>query len=116
MLVAFRRLLHPRYEVVGCVSTGDAAVEAARTLQPDVMVVDLMMPQMDGLEVCRRVKAAEPAIEIVIVTAFDDAQMQNIAVQVGAAAFVPKRSAATTLERTIDRILSNRKDIQEDGA
>ena len=116
VLVAFRRLLQPRCEVVGCVAGGDEAVDAARTLRPDVMVVDLMMPQMDGLEVCRRVKLAAPGTAIVIVTAFDDVQMRRIALQAGAAAFVPKHSVATTLERMIERICSRKRDTQEEGA
>lgn len=107
VLVAFRRLLQRSCDVVACVSDGDHAVDAASTLRPDVMVIDLMMPEVDGLEVCRRVKLAVPDTNIVIVTAFDDLQMQRIALQIGASAFVPKHSVATELEETILRIFAN---------
>lgn len=110
VLVAFKRLLQASCEVVACVPTGDAAVEAAHELRPDVMVADLMMPEVDGLEVCRRVKLASPDTGVVIVTAFDDQQMQNIALGLGASAFVPKHSAATELEDAIRRIFSGNKE------
>src|SRR5215468_1052588 len=92
VLMAFRRLLQLSCDVVACVSNGRAAVEAAEREKPDVIVVDLMMPDIDGLEVCRRVKQVSPETDVVIVTAFDDEHVHGVALQVGASAFVAKQS------------------------
>jgi two-component system, NarL family, response regulator DevR len=67
------------------------------------------LPDLDGLDVCRRVKQSAPETDVVIVTAFDDGHVEAIAIQDGASAFVPKHSAAATLERTIQRIFAERQ-------
>ena len=67
-----------------------------------------MMPDLDGLEVCRRVKSAAPATCVIIVTAFDDAHLKTVAMQNGACAFVPKHSVAGMLEETVFRVMSER--------
>jgi CheY-like chemotaxis protein len=108
ILTGFGRLLRPCCEVVASVSTGYEAVEAVVTLMPDVLVVDLMMSDLDGLEVCRRVKEAAPETVVIIVTAFDDAYLEAIALQNGASAFLPKHSVTGTLERTIQRIWTDK--------
>ena len=106
VLVGFGRLLDPSCELVGTVSSGQDAVDTAIRLRPDILVVDLMMPDVDGLEVCRRVKRAVPETAVIIVTAFDDTHVESVALQAGAAAFVPKHSAAGTLDLTIQRIFA----------
>lgn len=105
---AFERLLFSCCDVVAVVSNGCEAVEAIIRLNPDVAIVDLMMPDMDGLEVCRRVKQLVPQTDIVIITAFDDTQVRARAIDIGAAAFVPKHSAADELEPAVRRILADR--------
>ncbi len=106
VLAAFGRMLQLSCEVVATVPNGCEAVEAVSTLRPDVLVVDLMMPDLDGLEVCRRVKRIAPETGVIIVTAFDDTHVQAFAVGNGASAYVPKHSAAGTLERTIHTIFT----------
>ena len=102
-------MLRPCCEIVACVSNGSEAVGAVSRLRPDVLVVDLKMPDMDGLEVCRRVKQVAPETDIVIITAFDDANVQAIALQSGAAAFLHKYSITETLEPTIQRLFVERQ-------
>jgi DNA-binding NarL/FixJ family response regulator len=111
VLAAFVRMLK-RCEVLASVSNGQDAIGAVVRLHPDVLVVDLMMPEIDGLEVCRRVKRVAPDVDVVIVTACDDADVQGIALENGAAAYVPKHSAATMLEDTILRIVASRRHSQ----
>jgi DNA-binding NarL/FixJ family response regulator len=106
VLVAFDRLLQQSCDVVASVSNGTQAIEAVTTLKPDVLVVDLMMPDVDGLEVCRRVLQLVPETDVVIVTAFDDAQVRKIALRDGASAFVPKSIAADTLADTVRKIFA----------
>ena len=111
VLSAFGRLLGLSCEVVASVSNGRDAIEAVMTLRPDVLVADLMMPDLDGLEVCRRVKHAAPETAVVIVTAFDDAEIQKVALAAGASAFIPKHAAADALERTIRQIFAEKQDL-----
>jgi DNA-binding NarL/FixJ family response regulator len=93
-------------DVVASVSNGCEAVEAVSRLRPDVLVADLMMPDIDGLEVCRRVKRLMPEIAVVIITAVDDAAVQAAALRDGASAFIPKHLVAETLGRTIERVFA----------
>ena len=95
--------------MVGNASSGGGAIEAVMTLRPDVLVVDLMMPDLDGLEVCRRVKHAAPETAVVIVTAFGDAEMQKVALAAGASAFIPKHEAADALEGTVQQIFAEKQ-------
>jgi DNA-binding NarL/FixJ family response regulator len=108
VLSAFRRMLGSCCHVVAAVSTGNDAIAAAIKFSPDVLVVDLTMSDLDGLEVCRRVKQAAPDTDVVIVTAYDDAPVQSVAMHSGATAFVAKQQAAETLVATIQRICANR--------
>lgn len=108
ILAAFVRLLKPFCEVVAAVSCGHDAVETVIRLKPDLLVVDLMMPDFDGLEVCRRVRKTIPETAVVIVTAFVDTQIQTLALQEGAVAFVPKQQGGDTLVSTIQQILARK--------
>jgi DNA-binding NarL/FixJ family response regulator len=108
VLQAFVRMLEGCCDVVSSVPNGHAAVDEVARLKPDVLIVDLMMPDLDGLEICRMVKAHTPETDVVIVTAFDDAHMRSIAIQKGASAFIPKHSAAGILERTILRVFADK--------
>jgi NarL family two-component system response regulator LiaR len=104
VLVAFGRMLSQSCDVIASVPNGSSAVDVVCRLRPDVLVVDLMMSDLDGLEICRRVKQTAPETRVVIVTAFDDSYVQTIALQSGASAFIPKHSAARTLARTIRQV------------
>ena len=101
LLVAWRRLLEPSCNVIDTVSSGREAVEAVTRLRPDVIVLDLSMPDLNGLEACRQIKRVVPETKVIFVTAADDPHLQQEAFQVGASAFVSKHSAAGELERVI---------------
>jgi two-component system response regulator MprA len=106
VLDALGRLLRMYCDVVASVSSGLEAVEAVSRLRPDVLVVDLMMPDIDGLEVCRRAKRLMPETEVIIITASDDPAVRAAALREGAAAFIPKQLVAETLGRTIERVFA----------
>jgi DNA-binding NarL/FixJ family response regulator len=108
VLVAFRRMLEPCCEVLASVATGGEALDAVKRLRPDILVLDLMLPDTDGLAVCRTVKQAFPKTDVVIVTAFDDDVIEAVAQSCGASAFVAKHSAAALLERTVQRLFAER--------
>jgi CheY-like chemotaxis protein len=102
-------LLRSRCDVVACVASGHEAVQAVDRLKPDLLVVDLMMPDLNGLEVCRRVKSTAPGTDVVIITAFDDSHVQAVALESGASAYLPKHSVAGTLVGTVHRIFAERQ-------
>jgi two-component system response regulator MprA len=106
VLVSLGSLLRTCCDVVASVSTGYQALEAVSSLRPDVLVADLMMPDMDGLEVCRRVKRLSPETAVVIITASDDTAVRAAALRDGASAFVPKHLVAETLNRTIEQVFA----------
>ena len=108
VLLAFGQLLAASCDVVASVPNGCQAVEAVTSLKPDVLVVDLMMPDLDGLEVCRRVRVVSPGTAVVIVTAFHDAQVRKVAIRDGASDFVSKVHASDHLEAAIQRIAAAR--------
>jgi DNA-binding NarL/FixJ family response regulator len=116
VLVAFGRLLRASCEVVASVSNGRAAIEAVDALHPDVLVVDLMMPDLDGLEVCRQVKQTAPDTHVIIVTACDDIEVESLALRDGASAFLAKHSAPGILERAIQQIRAGKPGLHPPGA
>jgi DNA-binding NarL/FixJ family response regulator len=108
ILTALRRLLEPSCDVVGCVEDGMAVVEAAATLRPDVVVVDLAIPRLNGLEACRRIRDAMPETKVVILTATDDEATTQKAYSVGASAFVVKYAGAERLLSAINNAFLER--------
>jgi DNA-binding NarL/FixJ family response regulator len=92
----------PGWEVVGEASNGLEALEKAKNLLPDVMVLDITMPKMNGLEVCRLARQKTPAIEVLFVTQHDSPQMMREALSAGAKGYVVKSNAARDLLEAIE--------------
>jgi DNA-binding NarL/FixJ family response regulator len=88
-------------EVVGEVANGEAAVSAARRLRPDVVLMDVRMPVMNGLEATRRVLAADPACRVIVLTTFDLDEYVYAAVAAGASGFLLKNVTAEQLAASI---------------
>jgi DNA-binding NarL/FixJ family response regulator len=106
ILVAFDRLLSSSCDVVGRVSDGVALIDAVTTLQPDVVVLDLFMPMIDGLEIYSHIHRVAPQAKIVVVTAADDESIRTQALSAGASAFVPKPRVVDDLLPTIQRVIA----------
>jgi CheY-like chemotaxis protein len=106
VLAALGRMLQTHCDVVASVSSGAAAIEAVSRLRPDVLVTDLMMPDIDGLEVCRRVKRLVPETAVMIITASDDNAVRAAALDSGAAVFMPKTLVAEQLGRAIEQVFA----------
>lgn len=93
---AFRRLvaivlsLEPRIEVVGEASNGRDVIVLAANLQPNVLLLDIAMPDMDGLEALPRVREASPATQVVMLTGLTTASVRERAIAGGASAFIEK--------------------------
>jgi DNA-binding NarL/FixJ family response regulator len=96
-----RQLLEPEYEVVGSVGDGSELLEAASTLRPDVVLVDIGMPALNGLEAGRRLKQAHPQMKIIYLTMNNDVEYAREALQSGASAFVLKNSQSSDLLQAI---------------
>jgi len=108
LLIAWRRLLEPACEVVGSVRDGRALLEAAETLTPDVVIADLSMPEVNGLEACRQIKDAHPETKVILVTAGGDRWVVRAAFRAGASAFVLKHSAGDDLLTAIENAMLGR--------
>jgi len=87
-----RRLLEPHFEVVGLIDNGRELIEAVARLQPDVIVADISMPSLNGIEAARRIRKMPHAPKIVFLTMHDDATFATAAFQAGASGYVLKRS------------------------
>ena len=106
MVKAVSRLLALDCEIVGSVSDGGALLEAARRLQPDVIVLDVNLPNVDSLEACREITRVNPTTKVVMFTALDDSASQAF-LEAGASAFVSKTRAEDLLS-TIKRLCMDR--------
>lgn len=108
LLAAWRRLLEPHCDVIGAVRDGRALLEAAVTLAPDVVVADLTMPGMNGLEACRTITQSLPHTKVVLVTAGGDENLARVAFRAGASGFVLKHAAADDLLVAIAHALTGK--------
>ena len=105
---ALRLLLERQYMVIGTVAGSRALVEEGIRLRPDVIVTDLSMPLLNGLDAARRIKEAIPKVKFAFLTMHDDPQLAAAALALGSVAFVLKRSGALELLEAIEEILRGR--------
>ena len=108
MVKAISRVLSLDCEVVGTVADGSALLEAAGRLQPDVIVLDLSLPNVHGLEACRQITQVHPEIRVIMFTALNDPDVRQRAFEVGASAFVSKLAGNGDLLSTIKRLCVDR--------
>ncbi len=88
-----RRILEPHFEVVGLIGNGRELIDAVERLRPDVIVADISMPSLNGIEAARRIRKMAHPPKIVFLTMHDDATFATSAFQAGASGYVLKRSA-----------------------
>ena len=101
---AIGRLLALDCEIVGTVSDGGDVLGAAQRLRPDVLVIDLNLPTVSGLEVCRQITQVLPATKVIMFTAANDPHLRQRAVEMGAAAFVCKVGSDDDLLSTVKAV------------
>jgi DNA-binding NarL/FixJ family response regulator len=111
LLGAFEKLLAEDCEIVGQVSDGRALVDAAQKLKPDLIVLDISMPLLNGLEAARQIKQQMRSIKLVFVTMNEDADLAAEALRSGASAYLLKRSAASELATAIREVMQGRSYI-----
>lgn len=100
-----RTFLEKTHIVVGVVLDGRAMVEAAVRLRPDVIILDVAMPILNGLEAARKAKTQVPDIKFIFLTMHADANLAAAALELGAVGFVLKHSAGPELLKAIDHVL-----------
>jgi DNA-binding NarL/FixJ family response regulator len=99
---------HSGWEVVGEAADGAEAVEKAGRLKPDVIVLDVTMPTMNGLEACRLLRKKVPQLEILFVTQHDSPHMMREALEAGARGYVVKSNAARDLLEAVEAVSEHR--------
>ncbi len=102
---AFRKLLEPQCKVVGAVSDGRALLEAAQRLKPDVIVLDISMPLLNGLDAARQLRKTVPDAKLIFLTVNDDPDLVAEAFRIGGSGYLLKSSAASELFRAIQEVL-----------
>ena len=108
MLDRVARLLATECNVVGTVTDGQQALDAARELKPDVLVLDISMPVMNGIETAHRLKEAGAETRIVFLTVHDDPDFAREALKAGALGYVIKHRIASDLMMAINEAWAGR--------
>jgi len=96
--------LHPGWEVCGEAITGRAAVEKARKLVPDMVVMDIAMPELNGLDATRQILKTAPRTEVLILTAHESEQLVREVLEAGAHGYVLKSAAGRDLMNAIEAL------------
>src|SRR5271165_1104860 len=100
-----RLLLEKHYKVVGTVTDGRALVTEAVSLKPDVIIVDVGMPLLNGLDAAERVRQQLPKVKLIFLTMQDNPNLAAAALELGSAGFVLKHSAGSELLKAIEQVL-----------
>jgi len=93
--------LHDDIEIVGEAAEGREAIDKAREFAPDVIVMDIAMPGMDGLEATRRIRKRSPVAKVIVLTQYDNKEYVLSVIKAGAAGYVPKRALGSELVSAI---------------
>lgn len=111
LLDAIKNLLEPEFEIVGTFHDGHALIRGALEVKPDVIVLDIGMPKMNGLSAGQRLKQALPKVKLIYLTMNLDPDLAAEAFRLGASGYVVKNSAATELVHGIREVLRGRSYI-----
>jgi DNA-binding NarL/FixJ family response regulator len=105
---AFARLLDVPCDVVGAVGDGRALIEAASELRPDIVVLDVSMPLLNGLDAGRQLKRLMPEVKLIFLTVSEDPDLAAEAFRAGASGYLLKNSAASELLKAIQEVFEGR--------
>jgi DNA-binding NarL/FixJ family response regulator len=98
--------LLPEVEVAGTAADGAEAVERARTLQPDVVLMDLRMPRCDGVEATRQLRELDPGIKVIVLTTYADDRSVIDALRAGARGYLTKDAGAEEIRQALAQVVS----------
>lgn len=105
MLDGIRLMLQPEFDLVGCAEDGHKLLVAAKTLKPDVILLDISMPVLNGIDAAKQLRKNVPTAKLIFVTMHADADYISEAFRAGARGYVLKRSAASELLTAIREVL-----------
>jgi DNA-binding NarL/FixJ family response regulator len=105
---------HPGWEVVDEAVDGAEAVDKAGKLAPDVVILDLSMPKLGGLEACRKIRKVAPEAEILVVTQHESSQMMREARLAGARGYVVKANIARDFMNAVDAVSRHQSFIPQE--
>jgi DNA-binding NarL/FixJ family response regulator len=108
VIEGLRRVLEPAFEIVGEVADGRALVAAAGMLRPDIIVTDISMPLVNGIEAVRQIRKINQTVKIIFLTMHPDANYAAEALDAGGSAYVLKSSAGDELLEAIREVLCGR--------
>jgi DNA-binding NarL/FixJ family response regulator len=108
LLGALEKLLAPECEIVGTASDGRSLVAEAQRLKPDVVVLDIAMPLLNGLDAGRQIKQLRADVKLIFVTMNEDSTLAVKAFRAGASAYLLKRSAAPELLLAVREVMAGR--------
>ena len=111
LLEGLKALLAPEFEVVATAADGRAVLEAAEKHQPDLILLDISMPGLNGIEAARRLKQSNPGAKLIILTMHADLSFVSAAFEAGVSGYVLKQSAATELVTALHDVDSGRRYI-----
>ena len=111
LLEAFKALLAPDFDVVGTVTDGRTLVEEFKRMNPDVVLLDVAMPLLNGLDDGRQLKAHRRSVKLIYLTMNPDPDLAGEALRLGASGYVLKSSAAQELKQAIQEALRGRSYI-----
>jgi DNA-binding NarL/FixJ family response regulator len=104
----FRKILEPEFEITGVVSDGHTLLTTALEVKPDVVVLDLGLPLMSGMDAGRELKKMLPLTKIVVVTMNEDPDVARLALRHWASAYLVKKSAGSELIKAVREVLKGR--------
>lgn len=108
MLEGLRKLLEPHFDIVGTATDGRALLEAAQALRPDLVIVDISMPGLDGIEATRQLRTSHPGTRVVILSVQAEPSWVRAAFEAGACGYLTKISAPEEIESAVRAVLQGR--------
>ncbi|MGQ0703985.1 MAG: response regulator [Gemmatimonadales bacterium] len=110
-----KSLLQPKHEVVGVAHTGPDTLELVSRQQADCLLLDMSMPEGNGLDLIAPIKARQPGLKVIIVTMYVDQALAEAAMQRGADGFVPKDAGIEVLESALAEVMAGRHYVARDA-
>jgi DNA-binding NarL/FixJ family response regulator len=111
LVEGLKALLAPEFDVVATAGDDRAVLEAAKEYQPDIVLLDISMPGLNGIEAARRLKQSNPDSKLIILTMHGDLSFVRAAFEAGASGYVLKQSAATELVTALREVDTGRRYI-----
>lgn len=106
--------LESNIEVVGFSLNGKQVVDWFQDGAADVLILDINMPEMDGIEVLKRLKQMDKRPEVIVLSSYDDVKLVKEVLQMGAKGFVPKKSAGEHIVNAVNKVASNQQYFTDD--